>query len=71
MPDQQAPAYFLRRARQEQVAADSAVDERAARPHRELAQQYRKRASGAETPRREDSQTVGSAILSSDFHILP
>jgi hypothetical protein len=71
MSDQQAPAYFSRRARQEQIAAETATDERAARPHRELAREYRKRASGKEAPDGEEPETVGSGILSSDFHILP
>jgi len=71
MPDRQAPAYFRRRAKQEQVAAETATDERAARPHRELAEEYRKRASGKEAPDGEEPETVGSGILSSDFHILP
>jgi hypothetical protein len=71
MSDQQAPAYFRRRAKQEQVAAASATDERAARSHRELAREYRKRASGKEALDGEEPETVGNGILSSDFHILP
>ena len=71
MADQQAPAYFRRRAKQEQVAADEAADERAARSHRELAQEYRKLASGGRPSQHDESETPGNGILSSDFRIVP
>jgi hypothetical protein len=48
----QPPAndYFKQRAEEERAASERATDERAARPHRELADEYLKRAAMRQVP---------------------
>ena len=45
MHDQRSKSYFERRAEQERTAAEQATSERSARPHREMADRYRKLAT--------------------------
>jgi hypothetical protein len=70
MQEHGALHYFERRAEEERDAARRATNERAARSHRELAEQYLKRASGAEQFLDNDPD-VDAGILSKDFQIVP
>jgi hypothetical protein len=70
MEQPQSPDYFQRRAEEERAAAEKAADERAAHSHRELAEEYERRASGAgELLADEDQEQDGT--LAKDFRILP
>jgi hypothetical protein len=62
--------YFQRRAEEERAAAERATNERAAHSHRELSEQYRKLAGGAEPPVH-DSGDRGGGILPKEFRIVP
>jgi hypothetical protein len=59
--------YFSRRADEEHIASKLAADERAARSHRELAKEYRKRASRTEA----GEPDRRAATLSRGFRIIP
>lgn len=67
----QSSDYFQRRAEEERVAAESAVDERAAQSHRELSHRYHNLANGSEHLSRSDADATGDGILANDFRILP
>jgi len=69
MHDQRSKSYFERRAEQERTAAEHATSERSARPHREMADRYRKLATDYDV-RPEPSDRTGG-ILSSDFRLIP
>ena len=63
--------YFEKRAAEERAAAAHAEDERAAQPHRELAQRYSAVASGAAEPGTETAGDDGCGSLPPEFTILP
>ena len=60
--------YFERRAEQEREAAEHADDERAARPHREMAALYAERAAQCFNSEYDEPAANG---LPADFRILP
>lgn len=62
--------YFRKRAEEEREAAEAARDERAAQPHRELAERYEKKAENGE-PVTGDEESSESGPLPSDFTIVP
>jgi hypothetical protein len=72
MQELESQDYFHRRAEEERAAAEHAADERAAQTHRELAQEYEKRAhcdgNGAVF---EDEQPQDPGTLHKEFRILP
>ncbi len=59
--------YFRKRAEEEREAADQAADERAAQPHRELAERYEEKAETGE-PVAEDE---ANDALPNGFTIVP
>jgi hypothetical protein len=61
-------AYFEHRAEQERHAAAHAGDERAARPHREMAELYAQRAASDIFDPQDELPTTS---LPNDFRILP
>ena len=61
-------AYFEHRAEQEREAAAHADDERAARPHRQMAELYAQRAANDSPDPEEEPPAFG---LPNDFRILP
>ena len=62
--------YYYRRAEEERAAAERAIDDRAARMHRDLADQYEKLANGgSEGSGSDEEQFPGT--LPRDFRILP
>jgi hypothetical protein len=71
MSDGQSRDYFERRAEQEQIAAEQATGELAARRHREMAEHYRKlmRAGGPGIGKPVESP--GNGILPKDFRLIP
>ena len=62
--------YFRQRAEEEREAADSATDERAAQPHRELAERYEKKAETGESGTGHEERSEARA-RPSDFTIVP
>jgi hypothetical protein len=60
--------YFERRAEEERAASERAVDKRAAQAHRDLAEEYRKRAG---LTRILVVDEPGEGILDKGFHIIP
>jgi hypothetical protein len=60
--------YFERRAEEERAASERANDKRAAQAHRELAEEYRKRAGESRIFAVDEP---GQAILNKGFHIIP
>ena len=62
--------YFRKRAEEEREAADAASDERAAQPHRELAEHYKKKAENGD-PVAEDEEQSANGSLADDFTIVP
>lgn len=71
MHETQSRKYFERRAVEERLAAENAADERAAQSHRELAERYRKIATGCEEVPAEKMDALGPGILPKDFSIVP
>ena len=71
MQDTEQSEYFHRRAEEEREAAKSAADERAAQPHRELAQRYDAMAKGDAASEEEGEDEPRGATVSKDFTILP
>ena len=69
MTDEQSTDYFLRRAAEEQDAADNAADERSASLHRQLAAHYRKCADDCAPPAPEEEQSP-AGTLHAEFQIL-
>jgi hypothetical protein len=63
--------YFERRAAEERLAADQALDERAAESHRQLAAYYRTLAADTRAPFGDDPAERLTAILPKDFRIVP
>ena len=62
--------YFRKRAEEERTAADQAADERAAQPHRELAERYEKKAATG-GPATDDEFPSMRRPARNDFTILP
>jgi hypothetical protein len=63
--------YFERRAEEERAAAQDAADERAAQSHRELAEEYLKRASGEREETAPEEETNELGTLGREFRIVP
>ena len=63
-----ADDYFERRADEERSASERAIDERAAQAHRDLAEEYRKRAAAM---RILPVDEPGPGILNKGFQIIP
>jgi hypothetical protein len=60
--------YYRRRAEEERMASERATDERAARSHRGLAEEYRKRATNVGTGVPEEPR---GGTLAKEFQIVP
>ena len=60
--------YFERRADEERAASERAVDRRAAQAHRDLSEEYRKR---ARLSRMFDEDEAPTGVLSKGFQIIP
>ncbi len=72
METQQSGDYYARRAEEERAAADHAADERAAQPHRELADRYGRLAAGKELAANDrDGPMSDPGILPKEFRIVP
>ncbi len=69
MHDKRSKSNFERRAEQERTAAEQATTERSARPHREMADRYRKLATDYDV--RPEPSDRAAGILSSDFRLIP
>ena len=69
MADIDSRDYFRKRAEEERDAAEAASDERAAQPHRELAQRYERKAQTGEGQSEEEDLLEGPPP--SDFTIVP
>ena len=63
--------YFRRRAAEERAAAADAADERAARSHRDLAEQFEEQASDVLETRVPDEPVQAGSTMPSDFRIIP
>lgn len=70
MSKRQSRDYFQRRAEEERVAAENAIDERAAQSHRELADRYGSIANGSEHPPEDDADQSVMGIFLQDFRIV-
>ena len=68
MADFDSKEYFRKRAEEERTAADRAADERAAQPHRELAEHYEMKAANGPEPAPDPDGPVNGPL---DFTILP
>ena len=68
-------AYFLRRAEEERLAADSAPDLRAKRSHSELAARYRRMAEKAEQQIKNATASeirgAAASLLPTEMQVLP
>jgi hypothetical protein len=71
MEQPQSLDYFQRRAEEERAAAEKAADERAAHSHRELAEEYEKRANGQGELLADGDQEQEPGTLAMNFRILP
>jgi hypothetical protein len=71
MDQPQSLDYFQRRAEEERAAAEKAADARAAHSHRELAEEYERRASGEGELLAEEGTEEEPGTLAKDFRILP
>jgi hypothetical protein len=60
--------YFQRRAEEERAASERAIDKRAAQAHRELAEEYRKRAGAGRISTIEEP---ARGIVAKGFQIIP
>ena len=60
--------YFERRAEEERAASERAADTRAAQAHRDLSEQYRKRARVSQVFVVDEAQ---AGILAKGFQIIP
>lgn len=71
MTDRQSRDYFERRAEQEQIAAEQATGELAARRHREMAAHYRKLVLAGGPGVGEPVESPGNGTLPRDFRLIP